>query len=174
MQFSHEEMLAIMTDKRYPLSNQYAPDWILQNWMGSHCLWLQEAMAQAMSLKPGMRVLDLGCGKALSSIFLAKEFGVKVWAADLKISPTENWKRSREMGVEDSVFPIRADAHDLPFADDYFDAMVSINSLFFYTPDGPFLKEHIFRHVKPGGEIGVVVPCFYKQYNPVPDALKPY
>ena len=37
----------------------------------------------ATGLEPGMRVLDLGCGKGLSSIFLAKEFGVQVWAADL-------------------------------------------------------------------------------------------
>ena len=29
-----------------------------------------------MELEPGMRVLDMGCGKAISSIFLAKEFDV--------------------------------------------------------------------------------------------------
>jgi cyclopropane fatty-acyl-phospholipid synthase-like methyltransferase len=36
-----------------------------------------------MNLQPGMRVLDLGCGRALSSIFLHREFGLQVWAADL-------------------------------------------------------------------------------------------
>jgi len=39
-----------------------------------------------------MRVLDLGCGKALSSIFLAKEYGTQVWATDLWISATDNRK----------------------------------------------------------------------------------
>ena len=58
--------------------------------------------------------------------------------------------------------------------DEFFDAMVSINALFFFTPDGQFLKEHVFRYVKPGGEIGVVVPGFYKQYYPIPDELKPH
>ena len=76
------------------------------------------------------------------------------------------------MGVEDRVFPIHADAVDLPFADEFFDVMVSINALFFFTPDGQFLRKHIFRHVKPGGEIGVVVPGFYEQYDPIPDELK--
>ena len=42
--------------------------------------------------------LDLGCGKGLSSIFLAREFGVEVWAADLWIKPTENYKRFIEAG----------------------------------------------------------------------------
>ena len=36
-----------------------------------------------MDLKPGMRVLDLSCGKAISSIFLEKEFVLQVWAAGL-------------------------------------------------------------------------------------------
>jgi hypothetical protein len=31
-------------------------------------------------------VLDLGCGRASSSIFLRREFGVQVWAADLWFS----------------------------------------------------------------------------------------
>ncbi len=39
---------------------------------------------------PGLRVLDLGCGRASSSIFLCREFGVQVWAADLWFSASEN------------------------------------------------------------------------------------
>lgn len=54
--------------------------------MGPNVLWLTEFLGQAMELQPGMRVLDMGCGRALSSIFLAKEFGVQVWAADLWIA----------------------------------------------------------------------------------------
>ncbi len=43
--------------------------------MGPNVLWLTEALSQVMELKRGMRVLDMGCGKAVSSIFLAREFG---------------------------------------------------------------------------------------------------
>ena len=172
MEYSHDKILEIMNNKLYPLSNKYSPDWILDNWMGSHCLWLQEAMAKDLHLTSNQRVLDLGCGKALSSIFLAKEYGVQVWATDLWIAATENWTRICEMNVADKVYPIHADAKDLPFADGFFDAMVSINALFFFAPNSRFLKEHIFRYIKPGGEIGVVVPGFYKLYNHVPDELK--
>jgi cyclopropane fatty-acyl-phospholipid synthase-like methyltransferase len=52
----------------------------------------------------------MGCRKAMSSIFLARESGVRVWATDLWISATDNWKRIREAGVEDRVFLIHAEA----------------------------------------------------------------
>ena len=174
MKYSHEQILKIMQSELYPLSNKYDPDWILQNWMGSHCLWLQEALATEMHLFRGQHILDLGCGKALSSIFLAKEYGVNVWATDLWNKATENLERIQNMNVVDKVYPIQADANELPFADGFFDALVSINALLFFTPDGHFLKNHVFRHIKSGGEIGVVIPGFYEQYGTIPDELKPY
>ena len=63
----------------------------------------------------------------ISSIFLAKEFDVQVWAADVWIKPTSNWERIRDAGVEDQVFPIHAEAHSMPFADGFFDAIVSMS-----------------------------------------------
>ena len=69
---------------RFPRSNQYDPDWIRAGVSGgAHPLWLTEWLSGALDLRPGMRVLDLGCGRALSSIFLHREFGVQVWATDL-------------------------------------------------------------------------------------------
>jgi cyclopropane fatty-acyl-phospholipid synthase-like methyltransferase len=61
-----------------------------------------------------MRVLDLGCGRAISSIFLAKEFGVTVCAADYWIKATENFPRIEQAGCAASVFPVWAEAHALP------------------------------------------------------------
>jgi cyclopropane fatty-acyl-phospholipid synthase-like methyltransferase len=93
---------------------------------GANALWLTEWLAESMDLRPGMRVLDLGCGLAASSIFLCREFGVQVWAVDLWFSASENWQRVRDAGVEKSVFPIHADARALPFAAEFFDAVVCI------------------------------------------------
>ncbi len=143
MSLSKNEILTLMSNERYPLSSKYDPDWILANAMGSHCLWLQESLAQAMHLEPTMRLLDMGCGKAISSIFLAREFGVQVWATDLWNSAADNWLRICEMNVDDKVYPIHADARDLPFADGFFDAIVSINSLQFYATEEAYLKEHL-------------------------------
>lgn len=175
MMFTRNEILTIMKDDNYPLSSKYDPDWILNNAMGSHCLWLQEAFCQSMHLKNDMRVLDMGCGKAISSIFLAKEFGVKVWANDLWISASDNWQRICEMGEEERICPIHAEAGDLPYAENYFDALVSINSIFYYVTDSDYLREHLLKLVKPGGEIGIVVLGFNHEYvNGLPDAYQPY
>src|SRR5690606_35616009 len=89
--------------------------WAEANSLGENILHLAESLTQVMNLRPGMRVLALGCGHAISSIFLAREYGVQVWAVDRGIDPTENLARSRELGCEASVFPIRADARALPF-----------------------------------------------------------
>ena len=107
-----------------------------------------------MDLRPGMRVLDLGCGLAASSIFLRREFGVEVWATDLWFSAAENLQRIRDAGVEDGVFPIHADARSLPFADEFFDAIVSIDSFVYFGTDDLYLN-YLARFVKPGGQMGI-------------------
>lgn len=140
---------------RFPRASGYHPDWVLASLSGgANALWLTEWLAEAVDLRPGMRVLDLGCGRAMSSIFLRREFGVEVWAADLWFSPSENHQRIRDAGVEDGVFPIHADARRLPFATDFFDAIVSIDSYFYYGTDDLYLN-YLARYVKAGGPIGI-------------------
>ena len=89
--------------KRFPRAAKYNPDWVLASVSGAaNPLWLSEWLAAAMDLRPGMRVLDLGCGRAASSIFLRREFGAQVWATDLWFSASENMQRIRDAGVEDA------------------------------------------------------------------------
>ena len=119
----------------YPRASAYDPAWVHRNRMGPNVLWIIEALIEVLPLEPGMRVLDLGCGAAISSIFLARELGVQVWAADLWIDPTQNGRRIDEAGVGDRVFPIEAEAHTLPFAHASFDALVSVDSYHYYGTD---------------------------------------
>ncbi len=140
---------------QFPRASRYHPDWIMASVSGgAHALWVTEWLATAMDLRPGMRVLDLGCGRAASSIFLHCEFGVQVWATDLWFNASENLQRIRDAGVEDGVFPIHADARALPFAAEFFDAIVSIDSFPYYGTDAMYLN-YLARFVKPGGQIGV-------------------
>jgi len=162
---SREQVIAEkLKPAEFPRSASYDPEWVLENVMGPNVLWLAESLSEAMELEPGMRVLDMGCGKAVSSIFLAKEFGVQVWAADLWIAAGENWRRVCEAGMEDLVFPIHAEAHALPFAEG-FDALVSLDAYHYFGTDELHLGRYFAPLVRHGGQIGIVVPGLVREFE---------
>jgi cyclopropane fatty-acyl-phospholipid synthase-like methyltransferase len=101
-----------------------------------------------------MRVLDLGCGRASSSIFLRREFDVQVWATDLWISASENIQRIRDAGVEEGVFPLHSDARSLCFATGFFDAIVCVDSYYYAGTDDLYLN-YLAQFVKVGGQVGI-------------------
>jgi cyclopropane fatty-acyl-phospholipid synthase-like methyltransferase len=150
---------------QFPRSTHYDIDWMVEHEMGPCALWLTEFLVNAMNLQSGMRVLDLGCGKALSSIFLANEFDVQVWATDLWIPASENWGRIVEAKMEHHVFPISAEAHALPYAQGFFDAIVSVDSYHYYGTDELYLG-YLSRFVKPEGQIGIIVPGVHEEWTP--------
>ena len=158
----------LLRNQDFPRTCKYEPDWMVSLDMGCPTLWLLERLCEKVDLKPGMRVLDLGCGKAGGAIYLAKEFDVQVWAVDIAVSQTENWERIKQMGLEAQVFPLRSDARELPFPREFFDAIICVNSLFFFATDDVYLKHHLIPRVKLGGQIGSVVPGFYSEIEGTP------
>ena len=159
--------------ERFPRSSKYHPDWVIASASGgANSLWLVEWLAEALHLQPGMRVLDLGCGLAASSIFLRREYGAQVWATDLWFAASENLHRIRDAGVDDGVFPIHADARSLPFAAGFFDAVVSIDSFPYYGTDDGYLN-YIARFVKSGGAIAIAGAGLMQEIEgPIPDHLR--
>jgi SAM-dependent methyltransferase len=159
--------------ERFPRASQYHPEWVLASGSGgANALWLIEWLTTVLDLRPGMKVLDLGCGRAASSIFLRREFGVQVWATDLWFNASENMARIRDAGVEEGVFPIHADARSLPFAAEFFDAIVSIDSFMYYATDDLYLS-NVARFVKAGGQIGIALAGLAQEIDgPVPEHLR--
>ena len=157
----------------FPRSSAYHPDWVLASASGgANSLWLTEWLAEALKLQPGMRVLDLGCGLAASSVFMAREFDVAVWATDLWFDPTINLQRVRDAGVEDRVFPLRADARALPFARDFFDLIVSIDAYPYFGTDYHYLW-YLAPLVKPGGAIAHAGAGLIREFDgPAPEHLR--
>lgn len=141
-----------MCSDTFPKSAKYDLDWLTDGCYGANPLWLAEWLCRDIDLQPGMNVLDLGCGKARSSVFLAKEYGVNVTAVDLWNSATENDAVIREAGVADRVSVLQLDARALPFPDNHFDAIVSVDAFQYFGTDSLYLP-YILRFVKPQGII---------------------
>lgn len=147
----------LVRPQTYPRASRYDPAWILDLDMGPHPLWLLEDLSADLDLRPGMRVLDLGSGRGATSVFLAREFGVHVVAADLWVSPDVAARTFTDAGVADLVQAVSAEAHALPFAAGSFDAIVSIDAYEYFGTADSYLA-YITRFLKPGGQLAIATP----------------
>ncbi|MFJ6785744.1 SAM-dependent methyltransferase [Streptomyces yangpuensis] len=113
-------------------------------------------------MRPGMRVLDLGSGKGATSVFLAREYGVEVVAADLWIAPEQAAAVFAEAGVGDQVEAVRAEAHALPFEEQSFDAIVSVDAFEYFGTADSYLP-YLLHFLRPGGHLGVATPAMTRE-----------
>ena len=110
-------------------------------------------------------MLDLGCGAAESSLYLAEHYQVKVIAADLWTDPRDNAGRIARRGHRPNVIPMRLDASQpLPFAQEYFDAILCINNLSFYGTDLAVV-DRIAGHLKRGGVFCSGGECLNQEFT---------
>lgn len=138
---------------RYPELAGYKRDEMYEDFSGGGGLYLVTRMLRTMDLQPGDIVLDLGCGKGPTAVFLAKHFGVNIIAVDLWNSVTYLDQKFTALGYRDRIVPLQMDVtQDLPFAENYFDAVFCMNSFNFYGGSVEFLG-HLLKHLKVGGQI---------------------
>ena len=143
--------------------------------MGPNAMRLSEELSSHLKIDKNMRILDLGCGRGLSTRFLVKKYGASVFAADLWISPTENYERFRSLGIDDKAVPISVDAtRGLPFADGYFDLLFSVDA-YHHFGDTEEMLPSLIPFVKKGGYIAVAIPGIKYEFGEnVPDEMKPF
>jgi cyclopropane fatty-acyl-phospholipid synthase-like methyltransferase len=134
---------------------------------------LEEELMKDNKIKAGSIVMDLGSGQGITSVFLAKEYGFKVYATDLWSDAEENRKFFAEMGLtDDQIIPVKADATDLKYEKEFFDAVVSTDSYNYFGRDEKYLDEKLLPFVKKGGYIYIVVPGMKKDcHNNIPKVL---
>ena len=146
----------------YPKANKMDQNLIQNYSMGPNPAKLLEELMNRFPLEPGQTIMDLGCGQGVTSIMLAKEYALRVFAVDLWISASENWQRFVAQGLTNGqIVPVHEDAHTLPFAENFFDAVVSVDSYHYFGLDRAYLGKHLLPLVKPGGWILLVVPGFH-------------
>jgi SAM-dependent methyltransferase len=154
-----EEIQSILSTFRapdradYPELQNYSRDEIYQDFFGGGGLYLAIHMIRTLRLHPGEVVLDLGCGKGSTSIFLAKHYGVRVVALDLWTSADFLKQKFSAQGFGDQITAIQMDANQpLPFAENQFDCIFCMNSFSFFGGSLDFI-ERLLKHLKPGGQI---------------------
>jgi SAM-dependent methyltransferase len=159
------ESLRGVDRSKYPWLDGYTREEIWRD-SGPGGLYLVSVLAQALDLQPGAEVLDLGCGAAESSLYLARHCGARVFAADLWTDPTENAAKIARRGYCGTVIPLRLDAaKPLPFADGYFDGVLCVNNLNFYGTDLAAI-DRIARHIKKGGVFCSGGECLNQEFTP--------
>lgn len=156
---------------KYIKSEKYNTPELMKMIMGPNPIKLEEELLQEHKIPENAVVCDLGSGQGLTSVFLAKEYGFTVYAADLWSDPAEIRKFFDSMGVSpDKLIPVKADATDLPFEKDFFDAIVSTDSYNYFGRDESFLDKKLLPFVKSSGYIYIAIPGMKKDCH---DKLPP-
>lgn len=150
-------------------------EYINKNMMGPNSITIIKELTQNSQLKQGMKVLDLGCGMGLTSIYLAQQFNVEVFAVDLWISATDNYNRFKELNLENSIIPLNCNANELPFANEYFDAVISVDSYHYFGNNNTFFDEKIKPLIKPNGQVLIAFPSMKQDYTKnIPQEMQPF
>lgn len=156
---------------KYSKSERYMTKRYLGRIMGPNPIKLAEELLANHAPARGALVMDLGSGQGVTSVFLAREYGLRVIAADLWSDPTDNRRFFEEEGLTDAqILPIHADANALPFAEETFDAIISVDSYHYFGRDPAFLGERLLPLLRHGGQLLIAVPGMKRDCH---DALPP-
>lgn len=158
---------------KYIMSKKYSTPELLKKIMGPNPVKLEEELLNDHKIPQNAVVCDLGSGQGLTSVFLAKEYGFTVYAADLWSNPDENRKFFNYMGLEHKqIIPVKADATELPFEKEFFDAVISTDSYNYFGRDEQYLDDKLLPFIKRGGYIYIAVPGMKKDcHNNLPQEL---
>jgi SAM-dependent methyltransferase len=121
-------------------------------------IYLTDQISQRMNIKSTDRILDLGPGHLVSSIFLAKEYGCRVFAYDLWVEANYNYQTIKKYKLEESIIPIHGDVRQLPFAELYFDKIFAMGSYHYFGKVNSFTL-YIAKFLKENGIMGIGGPC---------------
>ena len=114
---------------------------------------LTDVVIEKLGLEAGARVLDLGCGVGRPAVRLAEVTGAEVVGISVSKKDVEQANaRSAAAGLADKVSFRHADAMELPFEDESFDAVFALGSMG-HMPDRVVVLREVARVLRPGGRV---------------------
>jgi SAM-dependent methyltransferase len=131
-----------------------------------------EELVRLCHIREGTYVLDVGCGVGATPCYLARTYNCRVMGVDLLEKMVEQSRaRARSLGVEDLVEFKVADARDLPFDDDHFDAVIAESVNAFFEDKLQAIQEYV-RVTRPGGYVGITEMTWLR--TPPPEVVAYY
>jgi ubiquinone/menaquinone biosynthesis C-methylase UbiE len=123
-----------------------------------------------LDLKYGNKILDLGCGRGMETLEIAKWVGAEGEAVGLDITPKmiETAQKNKEVnGILNASF-VLGDIENLPFENNSFNAVTS-NCVINHARDKYRVYKEIYRVLKNGGSF--IISDAVSKY-PLPDSIK--
>lgn len=137
----------------------YGPDGSIRKERRAAQIDLIEALLNWAEVRQATEIIDVGCGIGGSSLYLAAKYKASVTGVTL--SPVQAQRardRARFAGFADSTRFFVADALQMPFADNAFDFVWSLESGEHMPGKVKFMQE-LCRVLKPGGKLLMVTWC---------------
>jgi ubiquinone/menaquinone biosynthesis C-methylase UbiE len=129
-----------------------------------------ERLATLCHISKDKYILDVGCGAGVTPSYLAKRYGCNIVGVDIVPAMIERSKqRARKEGLADLIEFRVADAQNLPFEDNTFDAVITESVTAFPADKQQAVNEYV-RVTKPGGYIGLNESTWLKT-PPPPEML---
>ena len=130
--------------------------------MENHHISITQQTLALMRLKPGQRVLDLGCGAGWASRLLAQQ----VTGSDrpgqvvgLDVSD-EMIRRARAASTSfENLMFVVGSAQQIPWEENFFDKILSVESFYYYGDQERALAE-LFRVIAPKGELYILINLY--------------
>ena len=131
--------------------------------MQAHHLDITEKTLRLMNLRSGERVLDLGCGSGWATRLLARIVGEgpegfgQVVGIDIS---DEMVRQARAASKDfDNIMFVCGSAQQIPWEENFFDKMLSVES-FYYYPDQERVLGELFRVMAPHGRMFILINLY--------------
>ncbi len=112
-------------------------------------------IVEAVGIKAGTRVLELGGGSGQVACVLAKHWNCTVVTLEPWHGGEEIQARAEREGVWDRVIPLKLEVQALPFPRNSFDAVIAFGTLEMIGADRPIALEQVRRVLRPGSCFGI-------------------